>query len=222
MTAATPSAPQKTEALGWKAQVPVRPRASPPTVDWYRRNNWWSGDRCTRRLSRLCPRQYGQELRVLRFQRLDTRIDGLVLVPAEGASPTTAASSSRPTARNEYADLGIDAEFVQDDRSRSVRDTIRALHFQLTPGQAKLIRVARGSIYDVAVDLRRDSPTYGQFEAFELSDENAHPSLHPDRLRTRVLRHPASHADVAYKVSSYYDQATERGIAWNDPNIGIP
>ena len=75
--------------------------------------------------------------------------------------------------RNEYAELGIDAEFVQDNHSRSVRGTIRALHFQLSPGQAKLIRVARGSIYDVAVDLRRDSPTYGQYEAFELSDENA-------------------------------------------------
>ena len=62
---------------------------------------------------------------------------------------------------------------MQDNHSRSVRGTVRALHFQLSPGQAKLIRVARGSIYDVAVDLRRDSPTYGQYEAFELSDENA-------------------------------------------------
>ena len=60
--------------------------------------------------------------------------------------------------RNEYADLGIDAEFVQDNHSRSVRGTIRALHFQLEPGQAKLIRVARGAIYDVAVDLRRGRP----------------------------------------------------------------
>ena len=123
--------------------------------------------------------------------------------------------------RNEYADLGIDAEFVQDNHSRSVRDTIRALHFQLTPGQAKLIRVARGSIYDVAVDLRRDSPTYGQFEAFELSDENAHQIFIPIGFAHGFCV-TSEHADVAYKVSSYYDQSTERGIAWDDRDIGIP
>jgi len=123
--------------------------------------------------------------------------------------------------RNEYSDLGIDAEFVQDNHSRSVRGTIRALHFQLTPGQAKLIRVARGSIYDVAVDLRRDSPAYGQFEAFELSDENAHQIFIPVGFAHGFCV-TSEEADVAYKVSSYYDQATERGIAWDDPDIAIP
>ena len=123
--------------------------------------------------------------------------------------------------RNEYADLGIDAEFVQDNHSRSVRGTIRALHFQLTPGQAKLIRVARGSIYDVAVDLRRGSPTYGQFEAFELTDENARQIFIPVGFAHGFCV-TSDQADVAYKVSSYYDQQTERGIAWDDPDIGIP
>jgi len=123
--------------------------------------------------------------------------------------------------RNEYADLGIDAEFVQDNHSRSVRGTIRALHFQLTPGQAKLIRVARGSIYDVAVDLRRDSPTYGQFEAFELTDENARQIFIPVGFAHGFCV-TSDQADVAYKVSSYYDQQTERGIAWDDSDIGIP
>ena len=123
--------------------------------------------------------------------------------------------------RNEYADLGIDAEFVQDNHSRSVRGTIRALHFQLTPGQAKLIRVARGSIYDVAVDLRRDSPTYGQFEAFELTDENARQIFIPVGFAHGFCV-TSEQADVAYKVSSYYDQQTERGIAWDDPDIEIP
>jgi dTDP-4-dehydrorhamnose 3,5-epimerase len=123
--------------------------------------------------------------------------------------------------RSEYADLGIDVEFVQDNHSRSVRGTIRALHFQLEPGQAKLIRVARGSIYDVAVDLRRDSPTYGQYEAFELSDENAHQIFIPVGFAHGFCV-TSEEADVAYKVSSYYDQPTERGIAWDDPDIGIP
>ena len=123
--------------------------------------------------------------------------------------------------RNEYADLGIDTEFVQDNHSRSVRGTIRALHFQLTPGQAKLIRVARGSIYDVAVDLRRDSPTYGQFEAFELTDENALQIFIPVGFAHGFCV-TSDQADVAYKVSSYYDHQTERGIAWDDSDIGIP
>jgi dTDP-4-dehydrorhamnose 3,5-epimerase len=112
-------------------------------------------------------------------------------------------------------------EFVQDNHSRSVRGTIRALHFQLEPGQAKLIRVARGSIYDVAVDLRRDSPTYGQYEAFELSDDNAHQIFIPVGFAHGFCV-TSEEADVAYKVSSYYEQPTERGIAWDDPDIGIP
>jgi dTDP-4-dehydrorhamnose 3,5-epimerase len=123
--------------------------------------------------------------------------------------------------RSEYAELGIDVEFVQDNHSRSVRGTIRALHFQLEPGQAKLIRVARGSIYDVAVDLRRDSPTYGQYEAFELSDENALQIFIPVGFAHGFCV-TSEVADVAYKVSSYYHQPTERGIAWDDPDIGIP
>jgi dTDP-4-dehydrorhamnose 3,5-epimerase len=123
--------------------------------------------------------------------------------------------------RNEYADLGIDADFVQDNHSHSVRGTIRALHFQVSPGQAKLIRVARGSIYDVAVDLRRSSSTYGRFEAFELTGENAQQIFIPVGFAHGFCV-TSDEADVAYKVSSYYDQQTERGIAWDDPDIGIP
>ena len=123
--------------------------------------------------------------------------------------------------RNEYADLGIEVEFVQDNHSRSVRGTVRALHFQVQPGQAKLIRVARGAIYDVAVDLRRDSPTYGRHEAFELSDENAQQIFIPAGFAHGFCVTSAE-ADVAYKVSSYYEQSTERGIAFDDPEIGIP
>jgi dTDP-4-dehydrorhamnose 3,5-epimerase len=123
--------------------------------------------------------------------------------------------------RAEYASLGIDTEFVQDNHSRSMQGTIRALHFQLTPGQAKLVRVARGAIYDVAVDLRRDSPTYGRYEAFELSDENARQIFIPVGFAHGFCVTSAV-ADVAYKVSSYYEASTERGIAWDDPDIGIP
>jgi dTDP-4-dehydrorhamnose 3,5-epimerase len=123
--------------------------------------------------------------------------------------------------RNDYSQLGIDAEFVQDNHSRSMRGTIRALHFQLTPGQGKLIRVARGTIYDVAVDLRRSSSTFGEFEAFELSDENAQQVFIPVGFAHGFCV-TSEVADVAYKVSSYYQPETERGIAWDDPDIGIP
>ncbi|HZO58371.1 MAG TPA: dTDP-4-dehydrorhamnose 3,5-epimerase [Solirubrobacterales bacterium] len=156
----------------------------------------------------------------MRFQKLDTSIDGLVLLQPKVITDDRG-FFFETYRRNEYSDLGIDAEFVQDNHSRSVRGTIRALHFQLTPGQAKLIRVARGSIYDVAVDLRRDSPAYGQFEAFELSDENAHQIFIPVGFAHGFCV-TSEEADVAYKVSSYYDQATERGIAWDDPDIAIP
>lgn len=119
-----------------------------------------------------------------------------------------------------YVETGIGAEFVQDNHSRSMHATLRGLHYQLRPGQAKLVRVARGAIWDVVVDLRRSSSTFGRYEPFELDD-----------VRHRQLFIPAGFAhgfcvvselaDVVYKVDSYYDPATERGIAWDDPQIGI-
>ena len=139
------------------------------------------------------------------FERIDTEIDGLVLVQPKVISDDRG-FFFETYRRNEYAALGIDVEFVQDNHSRSVRGTIRALHFQLQPGQAKLIRCARGSVYDVAVDLRKDSPTYGQHEAFELSDENAQQVFIPVGFAHGFCV-TSEEADVTYKVSSYYDGA---------------
>jgi dTDP-4-dehydrorhamnose 3,5-epimerase len=123
--------------------------------------------------------------------------------------------------QEDYRGLGVDADFVQDNHSRSARGTVRALHFQLRPGQAKLIRAARGTIFDVAVDLRRESPTYGQYEAFELSDENCLQLYVPIGFAHGFCV-TSEVADVAYKVSSYYQGDTERGIAFDDPAIGVP
>jgi dTDP-4-dehydrorhamnose 3,5-epimerase len=153
------------------------------------------------------------------FERLDTRIDGLVLLQPQVISDDRG-FFFETYRRNELAALGIDVEFVQDNHSRSVQGTIRALHFQLEPGQAKLIRCARGSVYDVAVDLRRGSPTYGRHEAFELSDENARQIFIPVGFAHGFCV-TSPEADVTYKVSSYYAGATERGIAWDDPDIGV-
>jgi dTDP-4-dehydrorhamnose 3,5-epimerase len=153
------------------------------------------------------------------FERIDTRIDGLVLVQPKVISDDRG-FFFETYRRNEYAALGIDVEFVQDNHSRSVRGTIRALHFQLRPGQAKLIRCARGSVYDVAVDLRKGSPTYGQHEAFVLSDKNAQQAFIPVGFAHGFCV-TSEEADVAYKVSSYYEPDTEQGIAWDDPAIGV-
>jgi dTDP-4-dehydrorhamnose 3,5-epimerase len=153
------------------------------------------------------------------FERLDTQIDGLVLIQPKVISDDRG-FFFETYRRSDYSDHGVDVEFVQDNHSRSVQGTIRALHFQLQPGQAKLIRCARGSVYDVAVDLRKGSPTYGRYEAFVLSDKNAHQVFIPVGFAHGFCV-TSDEADVAYKVSSYYDGATERGIAWDDPALGV-
>ena len=155
-----------------------------------------------------------------RFRRLETSIEDLVLIEPRVIADDRGFFFETFRA-NEYADLGIDVPFVQDNHSRSTRGTVRALHFQVEPGQAKLVRAARGEIWDVAVDLRRDSPTYGQYAAFELSDENARQLFVPVGFAHGFCV-TSETADVAYKVSSYYDGPTERGIAFDDPAIGIP
>jgi dTDP-4-dehydrorhamnose 3,5-epimerase len=123
---------------------------------------------------------------------------------------------------NWHAELGIPAQrqFVQDNHSRSAHGVVRGMHFQVGEGVAKLVRCARGRILDVAVDLRRGSPTYGQWEAVELDDESLRELFVPVGFAHGfcVL---SDVADVIYKQTAYYDPALERGIAWNDPEIAI-
>ncbi len=122
--------------------------------------------------------------------------------------------------RDLCSDLGIDVEFVQHNHSRSAQGTLRGLHFQTEPGQAKLVRCPRGRIFDVAVDLRRDSPTYGQWEGHELDDER-HRQLFVPAGFGHGFAVLSEEADVAYLLSSTYDPATESGIAWDDPDVGV-
>jgi len=121
---------------------------------------------------------------------------------------------------NVWGELGIDVEFVQDNHSRSRRGTLRGMHFQTSPGQAKLVRCARGRIADVVVDLRRDSETFGRWDGHELDDANLRQLWVPVGFAHGfcVL---SEEADVVYKCSSYYDPATEAGIAYDDPDVGI-
>lgn len=119
-----------------------------------------------------------------------------------------------------WREVGIDLAFVQDNQSRSKRGTLRGLHFQTSPGQAKLVRCARGSIFDVVVDLRRGSPTFGRWEGFALDDASMRQLFVPVGFAHGFCV-TSEVADVVYKCSSYYDPATEAGIAWDDPAIGV-
>jgi len=115
---------------------------------------------------------------------------------------------------------GVNVAFVQDNHSRSVEHTIRALHFQTSPGQAKLVRCARGSVFDVAVDLRKSSPTFGRTFTVELSEEN-HLQLFLPVGFAHGFCVTSKVADFVYKCSNYYDPSTERGIAWDSPELAI-
>jgi dTDP-4-dehydrorhamnose 3,5-epimerase len=150
---------------------------------------------------------------------LPTRLDGVVLV-----EPRVHADERgffvETFSRDAWAQIGVDVEFLQHNHSRSSRGTLRGLHFQTEPGQAKLLRCPRGAILDVAVDLRRGSLTYGEWEAHVLDDVKHHQLFVPVGFAHgfAVL---SEVADVSYLVSSLYDPATEAGIAWDDPDVGV-
>ena len=122
--------------------------------------------------------------------------------------------------RRRYQEAGVADDFVQDNQSRSNLGTIRGLHFQGNPGQAKLVRVARGRIWDVVVDIRRSSATFGRHEGFEL-DDVAHRQVYVPIGFAHGFCVLSEVADVAYRVSSYYDPEAERGVRWDDPSLGI-
>jgi dTDP-4-dehydrorhamnose 3,5-epimerase len=152
-------------------------------------------------------------------RRVDTELDGLVLLEPEVHRDERGflLESFREAA---WGELGLDVVFVQDTHSRSGRGTLRGLHFQITPGQAKLVRCLRGRIWDVAVDLRRDSPTFGQWAGYELDDDE-HRQLFVPVGFAHGFCVLSEVADFAYKLSSYYDPAAEAGIAWDDPDVGV-
>ena len=155
------------------------------------------------------------------MRALPTRLAGLVVVEPV-VHPDERGFFCETYRRQWHAEVGIPPEelFLQDNHSRSTRGVVRGMHFHVGAGVGKLVRCARGRILDVAVDLRRGSPTYAQWEGVELDDEHM-----------RVLYVPVGFAhgfcvlsevaDVLYKQTAYYDPALERGIAWNDPDVAI-
>lgn len=119
------------------------------------------------------------------------------------------------------AATGLDVNFVQDNHSRSSKDVLRGLHYQLPPhAQGKLVRVVRGAVFDVAVDIRKSSPTFGKWVAEELSETNNKQMWIPAGCAHGFLVLTET-AEFLYKTTDYYESSTERSIRWNDPALSI-
>jgi dTDP-4-dehydrorhamnose 3,5-epimerase len=153
------------------------------------------------------------------MKRVATRLDGPIVVePAVFRDER--GFFAETYRRSLFDELGIPEEMVQDNHSRSARGIVRGMHFQIGAGAAKLVRAGSGAIYDVVVDLRIGSPTFGEWEGFELSDENMRMLYCPVGFAHGFCVLSES-ADVMYKQSNYYADETERGIAYNDPDVAI-
>lgn len=120
-----------------------------------------------------------------------------------------------------FAAAGLDVKFVQDNHSRSTRHILRGLHYQIQQTQGKLVRVVTGAVFDVAVDIRRSSPTFGRWVGGTLSEENHHMLWVPPGFAHGFLVLSES-ADFIYRCTDFWAPTHERTIAWNDPDLGIP
>jgi dTDP-4-dehydrorhamnose 3,5-epimerase len=122
--------------------------------------------------------------------------------------------------RRAFREAGLDVEFVQDNVSRSAKNVLRGLHYQIRQPQGKLVRVLAGAIWDVAVDLRRSSPTYGKWASIELSAQSARLAWIPPGFAHGFLV-TSDAAEVQYKTTDYYAPEHERVVRWNDPDLAI-
>ena len=122
--------------------------------------------------------------------------------------------------KNDFTEAGIDCEFVQDNQSASRKGVLRGLHFQLQYPQDKLVRVIRGTVFDVAVDLRKGSETFGKWYGIELSEENKKQFFIPKDFAHGFLV-LSDYAEFCYKVTDFYHPNDEGGLMWNDPTIGV-
>jgi dTDP-4-dehydrorhamnose 3,5-epimerase len=153
------------------------------------------------------------------MRRLETRLEGPILLAPDvfGDERGFFCETYR---RSTFMELGIQEEMVQDNHSRSRRGVVRGMHFSTGRGAAKLVRCGRGAIHDVLVDVRRGSPTFGQWEGYDLTDENMHVLYAPVGFAHGfcVL---SDTADVLYKQDAYYAASTDRGFKYDDPDVAI-
>ncbi len=153
------------------------------------------------------------------MERIDTKIDGAYrLLPKVFGDDRGFFLESWN--QQTFAAIGIHEEFVQDNHSRSQRNVLRGLHYQIENPQGKLVWVTQGAVFDVFVDLRRNSPTFGKWDGHILSAENKERLWVPPGLAHGFLV-LSDTADFQYKCTQYYTPAKERTLLWNDPEIGI-
>ncbi|QBG47341.1 dTDP-4-dehydrorhamnose 3,5-epimerase [Verrucomicrobia bacterium S94] len=150
---------------------------------------------------------------------IDLKLDGLKLIKPR-RFPDERGFFQQNYHFQQYAEAGIETRFVQDNWSRSTVGVLRGLHYQYRNPQAKLVSVIRGEVFDVAVDMRKDSPTFGKWGGVMLSEENGHQLFIP-----RGFAHGfyvlSDTADFMYKCDAFYAPEDEYGVIWNDPDIGI-
>ena len=153
------------------------------------------------------------------MKTIDTKLKGLILIEPDVFGDHRG-FFLESYSKKKYHEIGIECEFVQDNHSASTKGTLRGMHWQLNPGQAKLVRVSLGEVFDVVVDIRKDSPTFGRWEGFHLSAENKRQLFVPVGFAHSfcVL---SEKAEFQYKCDTYYSPKDERGFMWNDPSIGI-
>ena len=161
-----------------------------------------------------------KELRVmLNFRFINTGIEGLVVV-----EPTVFGDNRgyfmETYHYQAFKDAGLDMVFVQDNQSKSSRGVVRGLHFQKKNPQGKLVRAVSGEVFDVAVDLRKGSKTYGKWYGVVLSEENKKQFYVPEGFAHGFLV-LSEEAEFVYKCTRFYDPSDEGGLMWNDPDIGI-
>ena len=153
------------------------------------------------------------------FGFIKTDIDGVIIVETKVFGDSRGYFMETYEERK-FAEGGITAKFVQDNQSKSTKGVLRGLHFQKTYPQAKLVRVIKGEVYDVAVDLRKGSPTYGKYVGVVLSDENKKQFFIPRGFAHGFLV-LSDEAEFVYKCDDFYHPEDEGGIMWNDPTVGI-
>jgi dTDP-4-dehydrorhamnose 3,5-epimerase len=153
------------------------------------------------------------------MKKLSTRLSGLLLLEPRVFGDDRGFFLESYNQRI-FADLGISEAFVQDNHSYSEKNVVRGLHYQIQQPQGKLVRAITGEILDVALDLRRSSPTFGKWETFSLSGENKHILWIPPGF-AHGFRVVSDTANVLYKTTDFYAPEHERTIAWNDPALKI-
>lgn len=155
----------------------------------------------------------------MEFERIESMPDLVVITPR--AFEDERGYFEETFNEEEFKKNGIDIHWVQDNHSRSKKDVLRGMHWQKEPyAQDKLVRVVRGTVYDVAVDIRKDSPTFGKYAIVELSDENHKMFLLPKGFAHGFVA-LTDEVDFEYKVSNKYDKESERSFVWNDSDVNI-